>query len=67
MLISHFFYDSDRHYDVYQFFMERIRLYIFFFFFYITYENIWEEKFIRVLLQNDLNISIEFLFYIQIL
>lgn len=38
-----------------------------FFFFYITYENIWEEKFIRVLLQNDLNISIEFLFYIQIL
>lgn len=26
-----------------------------------------KEKFIRVLLQNDLNISIEFLFHIQIL
>lgn len=25
-----FFYDSDQHYDVYQFFMQLIRLYIFF-------------------------------------
>lgn len=67
MLISHFFLWFWSTLWRISIFHGTYTIVYFFFFFYITYENIWEEKFIRVLLQNDLNISIEFLFYIQIL